>query len=108
MKQMENTKIIKLIDITPGTSTYEEGVIARQALEPYFMAKQKIAIDLTDCISTSSSFLHGLLGDTFDKWGIDYIRNLLKFKNLTKMQGETLKDYARSYETRPTKEKALV
>lgn len=57
----------------------------------------KITIDMTDVTSLPSIFLNVSFGKIIDDMGVDVVRTMFTFSNITKAQAERLQKYFAAY-----------
>lgn len=59
----------------------------------------KLTIDMKDVTSLPSVFLNVSFGKIIDELGIDTVRNMFLFSNITKSQAERLQKYFAAYKS---------
>lgn len=84
---------LKLMDIVPGTSTNEEGVLLFAAIDPIFANGQQIRISFEKATPLSSSFLNSSFGELIDKYGLENVKKMLSINHYTPSLARMLKEY---------------
>ena len=84
---------IRLMDVVSGTATAAEGIVLFLQLDQTLSLKQKTRLSLAGATPFSTSFLNTSFGDLADKYGLETIRTLIVFTDITTSQLKNLKSY---------------
>ena len=84
--QLKNYVLVSLPYPQQGTALYD-------ALKVDFAAGNRIDIDMTDVTALPSMFLNASFGRAIEQYGLENIRKLLVFHNITRLQSERLSEY---------------
>ena len=84
---------IRLMDVVSGTATGEDGTTLFFLLDKSVSSNQKIRLSLASATPFSTSFLNTSFGDLSDKYGLETIRTLIMFTDITPSQLKKLRSY---------------
>jgi hypothetical protein len=91
---MQNSLVtIRLMDVVSGKATAADGINLFFQLEKAVSSNQKIRLSLAKATPFSTSFLNTSFGDLADKYGLDVLRALIVFTDITPSQVKKMKSY---------------
>lgn len=91
---MNNTMCtIKLNSILTNHTFPDAGVELFDLISSYASQCDKVVIDMTDVISIPSILLNVSLGRFIEEQGIDKLKSIVQFSNISSVQAKRLQDY---------------
>jgi len=90
-------KQINIISQIGGTNTNAEGFALYTLVSEIFESGQSVDLSFKGCLGLSSSFLNSFLGELFDKYGVDYVTNLIDMSNLLTSHKRALVKYVKDF-----------
>lgn len=94
---MENIFIIKDYIIN-NTDFASAGKAISDAAIPLIQKGDKIIFDMTGQEALSTVFLNTAFGYLMDRFGVEKIKQSLKFRNILRSQGERIRTYFQNYQ----------
>lgn len=89
--------MIKLKDIVSDTYSNASGYSFYITLRPIFENDNQTNISLEGVSAFSTSFLNSSFGQLIDEYGLDKFKKTLKISNLTKVNGDMIRNYVNSF-----------
>ncbi len=81
------------MDVVSGTATPADGITLFFQLDKAVASNQKTRLSLANATPFSTSFLNTSFGDLADKYGLNTLRTLIVFTDITPSQLKKLKSY---------------
>lgn len=93
---MNNNKpvvILDVVSVVDGGCTNMDGLKLLFAMEAIFNNGKRVQLSLKECPALTSSFLNSSIGEVFEKYGIDFIKQNISLINFKPSQAKYIKDY---------------
>lgn len=90
---------IKISNIMENVSLTQAGNVLYDKMNECLVANDKLVMDMEGVSSIPSIFLNMSFGQFIDNFGIEKLRGMVSFSNITKLQAERIIDYLKRYKS---------
>ena len=94
-----NAMIITINNIMENVSLTQAGNVLYDKMNECVLTEDKLVMDMSGVSSIPSIFLNMSFGQFIDKYGVEKLKNMVSFTNITRTQAERITDYLKRYKS---------
>ena len=91
--------IITINNIMENVSLTQAGNVLYDKMNECVLTEDKLVMDMSGVSSIPSIFLNMSFGQFIDKYGVEKLKNMVSFTNITRTQAERITDYLKRYKS---------
>ena len=82
-----------------NVSLTQAGNVLYDKMNECVLTEDKLVMDMSGVSSIPSIFLNMSFGQFIDKYGVEKLKNMVSFTNITRTQAERITDYLKRYKS---------
>lgn len=82
-----------------NVSLTQAGNVLYDKMNECVLTNDKLVLDMSGVSSIPSIFLNMSFGQFIDKYGVEKLKNMVSFTNITRTQAERITDYLKRYKS---------